>query len=474
MKDEKNMEEQRPNIIFIVVDAFRPENLGCYGYQRDTSPNIDRLAQRAVLFENCYACSNATDPTFTSIFSGKYPISHGIIHHGPKVTDKEEERFYQSDIKLLAEILKSNGYTTIGIDWLSRWHKRGFDYYWSDEEGKDIRTENIFNKMLKKLPVSLHNFLFKIIRKRRLFLPDHEGGNFTKIAIDKIDKVKDAKLPFFVLIHYWDTHVPFRIPHEYFEKFNTIPKKTKIKDLLNKIKNKEWRDYVHKALVGPMFTYVEEFNSMYDATINYVDFQIGRIIEFLKSSGLEENTLLIITGDHGTAIGKHIPFFDHHGIFEETIRVPLIIKYGSRFPQKRISSIIQQIDIIPTVLELLGIDSEKYEFNGYSLFSAIKTGSEIKREYAYISDANGGRFAILDGRLGGRGRYKYIFSKDEESAKCNYCDEIHEGETEVLFDLEKDPDETQNVLEKNTDIVTGLKKELFGWLENSKYADISH
>lgn len=172
------MKKQKPNIIFIVSDALRADHLGCYGYHKNTSPNIDKLAREGVLFEKCYPISTNTDPSFTSIFSGKYPASHGIIHHGFKVTPEEEESFYRSDTKMLAEILKSNGYTTIGIDWLGRWHKTGFDYYWGSEEGG--AKESIFNKIIKKLPVSLHDFLYKIIDKAGLFVPDNDAGIFTK------------------------------------------------------------------------------------------------------------------------------------------------------------------------------------------------------------------------------------------------------------------------------------------------------
>lgn len=381
------MKETKPNIVFIVIDALRAKNLGCYGYHRNTTPNIDKLAKEGILFENCYTCSTSTDPSFTTIFSGKYPSSHGIMHHGPNVTDEEEERLYSSDTKMLAEVLRSNGYTTIGIDWLGRWHKAGFDYYWGEEEGKTIR-ESIVNKMVKKLPTPLHNFLFKIIRKRRLFLPDHEGGNFTRIAIEKI---KDSNSPFFILIHYWDTHTPFRIPYEYFEKFDNLPKRVKIKDILKKIEDKKRRDFTHKAIIGPMYNYMEEFIAAYDAAVNYVDFQIGKIVEFLRSSGLEESTLLIITADHGELLGEHYPFFDHCGLSEEVIHVPLIVKYGDHLPSKKINSLVQHVDIMPTVLEFLGINLEKHKFDGHSLCPEIKKGLKIERKHAYTADARTGK-----------------------------------------------------------------------------------
>ena len=100
------MVKRRPNIVFIVSDAFFSGRLRCYGHHRDTSPNIDKLAEEGILFENCYSCSTDTDPSFTSLFSGRYPITNGIIHHGSMITDEEKGVFRRSGTKMLAEILK--------------------------------------------------------------------------------------------------------------------------------------------------------------------------------------------------------------------------------------------------------------------------------------------------------------------------------------------------------------------------------
>ena len=108
------------NAIIIVVDALRARNLSCYGYSMKTSPNIDELAKEGVLFEDAYCCINTTDPSLTTIFSGKHPSSHGILSHGVQITTEEVREFNKTGTILLPEILKSQGYTTIAIDWLGR------------------------------------------------------------------------------------------------------------------------------------------------------------------------------------------------------------------------------------------------------------------------------------------------------------------------------------------------------------------
>lgn len=118
-----------PNILFIIIDALRVKNLSCYGYEKEVSPNIDDLATQGILFADVYSCINTTDPSLTTIFSGRYPLSHGILGHGARVTVEEINQFNSFGIQLLPEILKSHGYTTLAVDWLGRWHKRGYDYY---------------------------------------------------------------------------------------------------------------------------------------------------------------------------------------------------------------------------------------------------------------------------------------------------------------------------------------------------------
>ena len=117
-----------PNILFILSDALRARNLQCYGYARNVSPNIDTLAKSGVLLSQAFSCATVTDPSLTTIFSGRYQRAHGIMKHG--INRKEDiEKFNEGGTRLLPEILKSRNYTTLAVDWLGRWHKRGYDCY---------------------------------------------------------------------------------------------------------------------------------------------------------------------------------------------------------------------------------------------------------------------------------------------------------------------------------------------------------
>ena len=118
------MKKSKPNIILIVIDALRARNLGCYGMSGNPSPNIDQVARNSILFDGVYSCWNTTDQSLTSILSGKYPRSHGIMNHGDKVKPAEIDTLHKTNTKLLAQILKQASYNTMAVDWMGRWFKQ--------------------------------------------------------------------------------------------------------------------------------------------------------------------------------------------------------------------------------------------------------------------------------------------------------------------------------------------------------------
>src|SRR3989338_1795904 len=144
-----------PNIVFILVDALRASSLGCYGYPRTTSPVMDKLGHHGIVFERAFCTVNATDPSLTTLFSGLYPRSHGIVHHGDQILQKEIDFFSSQEIKLLPEILHDQGYATFGLDWLGRWHRSGYDYYAGfsvDRAGRKKTIKN-FSSFFEKMCV---------------------------------------------------------------------------------------------------------------------------------------------------------------------------------------------------------------------------------------------------------------------------------------------------------------------------------
>ncbi len=316
------------------MDALRAQNLSCYGYSKPTSPNIDLMANRGVLFENAYSCTDNTDPSFTSIFSGKYPISHGIIHQA-EISEKEIQDFSSTQTKLIQQILKSMGYFTLGIDWLGRWHKKGYNFYGISEAGPTNRTSfiNRAEKHANKLPYSIRSIITwtrKLIGQSQS--RKQEARSLTNLAVNLLKKLREKK--FFLLVHYWDVHTPFdTIPDSYVNKFYERKSNKTVKEMLKKIEHPVWRDKVKRYHLKGI-KYIDEIAAKYDGAINFVDHEICRLINFLKDEGIYDRTLIVLTGDHGDNHMRDDIFVGHYGLYDKVIHIPLILA-GAELPPSR-------------------------------------------------------------------------------------------------------------------------------------------
>jgi arylsulfatase A-like enzyme len=389
-----------PNIVFIVIDAFRPDHMSLFGYKKETDRNLKRIAKDSVLFRNQFSVANGTAPAVTTILSGLLPSTHGVYHQFPYT--KEEE--YESAGRIpfwFPSFLKEKGYETFALDWLEEWFMKGFDYY------KESEVE---------LP--------------GLFAP-------TKMTIDlAISKIKDAKKPFFAFMHLWDTHFPF--PNTSFKGSGT----DNSMKILAGIKDEKLKEYVKKKMDAAKLYSIEDIAGKYDETIRIVDDQIGRLYDFLKQDKLLDNTILVILGDHGDIICEHGIYFSTCGLFDGAIRAPLIIKLPG-IEGREIGDMVQNTDIVPTILEFVG---EKKELDGISLLPLIKEGKRVRNEIMlFDAMANDVRAVRTYDR-------KLIIAKDNF---CNLCKTSHHHGTEE-YDLAKDPEEKKNVFSGKSDLLKYL------------------
>ena len=414
-----------------------------------TSPNIDNLAKEGVLFEDAYCCINTTDPSLTTIFSGKYPTSHGIINHGPKITEEEIREFNRKGIILLPEILKLRGYTTVAIDWLRRWHRRGYVHY------------GVINYKYPTFPFLFLRKLFPFLRKKRsskLRKPTEDAKIITDQAIDVIRKNRKKK--FFLFIHYWDAHTGYIPPKGYVKRY--LQKKDDegqtIEEVLDQLGNSEWRSYIRYCVKGAKRT--NEVIARYDGAIAFVDHEIGRLIEALEEHGILEQTLIILTSDHGESLTDHGIYFSHHGLYDETIHVPLIFRYQGLPKNKRVKGFVQHVDIVPTILDILGIE---VDFDGKSLIPLIYDETKELRSFVYVEEAHTQRKRAIR-----TSEYKYIHALSEEGAICRWCERVHGG-IEELYDLNKDPREIKNIVIEQPIVANALKKQLSDWIKHLEY-----
>ena len=418
------------NIIIIVVDALRAKNLGCYGYPIDTSPNIDKLSQESVLFKQAYACSSRTDPSFTSIATGLYPTAHGITGHANRV--KEGDAKNVSKIKFLAEALQEKGYKTYGLDFLSRWHKKGFDYYLGLEgspkakrsraidflrETFNIKPGTPQQKILSKTP--LYRLFLKMLFNKRS-TPYLAADKLVDKAIEILTQGPEKK---FVFLHFWDTHRPYWPPDKHLDALKDADYSKVNPNLERPLKQ------ARKTICSPLGKFffdqmsygkktVEDLVRAYDASIKFVDEEIGRLL-----GQVTEDDLVILTADHGESLWEHNIYFGHEGLYDQVLHIPFMIK-GPEIKSEVVSdSFIQPPDIMPTVLDLVN-SGDLPSFSRDKCFAIDDT--EVRRE-ATVFDK----------------KYKLIVSLDQ-NFRCEFCGQKHTLDQE-LYDLANDPEQLQNI-----------------------------
>jgi arylsulfatase A-like enzyme len=450
---------QRPNIIFIIADAVRARNLTCYGYPKPTSTSIEKWAKQGVLFENAFSCTSATDSSLTSIFSGKYPVSHGIISHGDQISTREIRELRATGTTFLPEMAKQWGYVTIAVDWLGRWHKRGYDWY-----NGVSNQDSILAKIRSKVPNSLgqitRQLMYRFNISKAINTNKKDAEAVTNQAIDLIRKHRNQK--FFLFIHYWDAHTPYNPPKGWAEKFYTEKSGyPKIEALLNEIRNPEWRRYLKRS-IGNAKTAAEVI-AKYDAAIAFMDHQVGRLTEFIDEQGLSNETLIVLTSDHGESLTEHGIYFAHHGLYDVNVHVPLIMTYPGVFPKgKRIDCLIQHVDILPTILHILG-DNGQPTIDGKSLIPVIMGEVEQICSAVLLEEAYTQRKRAIRTE-----NFKYIYALSKTKAVCRHCGKMH-GDLEELYDLNNDPEEIRNIAEDDFATKETLRSQLLNWIRNLKY-----
>lgn len=468
---------EQPNILFILIDALRAQNLGCYGYSKPVSPNIDQLAKEGVLFKNAFSCTITTYPSLTSIFSGEYPLTHGVKTIQPTVLSRQNiESLHTRGTVFLPELLKSESYTTMAVDWLGRWLKRGYDYYSGVTAPKGLKTfrllkelalEPIRAKPMRRVKAfidkwNLYNtFATKFTASAKFTakaktIPIRHAGAMTQKAINLMRRCNGNK--FFLFIHYWDTHTPYTPPGPYTEKFLKYEYEDDqpIEKLLKSLTpSGSW--FMQKRLPEGIQS-VKEVLARYDGAVAYVDREISKLVKTLEELGISDNTLVIVTSDHGESLTEHEIHFAHHGLYETTTHVPLIFRY-SGFPKTTIESLVQHSDVTPTILDMLGIDSSSLELDGKSALPLIYGKVDKIRNAVLLEEDDVERKRAIRTE-----RYKYITALSKEDAMCRECRRVHGG-VEELYDLKVDSEENHSLIEEKESEAKILKQELSDWVQ---------
>ncbi len=403
-------QDPRLNVILIVVDALRADHLGCYGYSANTTPVIDALAKNALVGTRVYSQSNWTGAAMASMMTGTYPAVHKIA----KSPDDGLDRFsvLPKTLRIIPEVLRDRGYYTAAVTscgWVSP--VSGYGKGFAD---------------------------FQLV-----------GRNDEVIVGKAIEILRTHPSPFFLYLHLLDTHDYFDLHKDYrpFSGRRFTLSKT-MEALAQKPRGDifGWLGTPQKKdkLTSEDVAYLVD---RYDSFLNRADRLVGELVGFLREQKTLDNTLVILSADHGENFSEHEKFV-HNGdsVYNETLHVPLIISNPVLFPeQKRVERLAEELDIFPTILGLLGIKdaalAQTRQLQGDSLLAAVEDKA------VWSENGSQDRMKILVEN------WSLIVNRSTGQA--------------ALYDLSTDPRETRNLARSNPQVVGRLEQLLLRKIRES-------
>ena len=437
---QKNI--KKPNVLLLYMDDLRPE-LKSYGATHIYSPNIDRLSKKGVQFDKAYANVAVCGASRASMLTGIYPGKNYFIDYKTR-TDIEKK-----DIVSLPKHLKNNGYTTISNgkiyhflddkwnDWDEVWRPYAFEgpkeikpIDWWESLWKDYQTKE--NKELENLTGKGPAFEKAVVDDSILI-----DGLLTNKVIRDIKRLKNESSPFFLTAGFISNHLPFIAPKRFWDMYDYESIKLPKNDIppLNSpsISISNNSELINGYLGIPKKGDLSEDLSKklkhgYYATVSYVDYLVGKIIITLEEEELLKNTIIIFVSDHGFNLKEHSQWgkYTSHRI---SGRVPLIIYDPKTKSSINSNSLVELVDIYPTVLDLLGLESPDHELEGKSLVNILKDPMYENKSHVFMKNAKGYTIKTTDFSY-----TEYLKLKDNRPLIGN-----------MLFDHNNDKDETINL-----------------------------
>jgi arylsulfatase A-like enzyme len=407
----------RPNVILVSLDTLRADHSPTYGYRRPTTPRIDEVARRATVFDRCYTEASHTLPAHATLLTGLYPETHGVIAS----TDSLSE-----STATLAEQLREAGYRTAAFVNCGFLHPRyGLD-----------RGFEVYDY--------LHDRHRYYVRDR--LRTGRSATETNRSIMQWLEGAPDE--PFFLFLHYYDVHSdwgdrPYDAPPRFLERFASeqppgfLPGKgdESASLYLARVNDTDAR-WGERELA--------HLRSLYDAGVAYTDEEVGRLLALLQMKGLLARSLVILVSDHGEEFQEHGKLL-HTQVYEELVRVPLVVAFPAadrrQAGPRRVAALAQLGDLMPTILDYLGLDPPA-GLQGMSLLPPLR-GEGPGRPLAYFRNQDGSQYGVGDGR------FKLVWHQDPVVVE--------------LFDLAEDPNETVDLAGTRGDEALRLLGELERW-----------
>jgi len=415
----KKEDQEKMNVVFILIDTLRADHVGAYGYERNTTPNIDSFADENILFLNARSQASCTFPSVNSFITSRYPY-HFINNQDQTFINIDQAGKYKytylgipDNIISLPEILKQEGYNTHAITAspIVKSKPLNKERFGSFAKGYDTFDEECFNKEAECL------------NKKAFEILENEKGN-----------------PFFLYIHYMEPHGPYNPPEDFKKIYSDREydgQFQEVNDRNPKLLEKMYREDRLDEITEKETQFLIDG---YEDEIAYFDSQFRIFMQKIEKMGISNNTMIIIASDHGEEFLEHDRASHCHTVYDPVIKVPLIMKIPEVEDIRR-DKLVQNLDIVPTILDYLDIDYKDYNFDGKSLRPMIEDDVNIN-EYGYASQ---NEFRSINSN-------KYMFIKDIVSNSSE------------LYDLKNDPEEQEDLSETRTKISTRMQTDLYTWL----------
>lgn len=442
------------NLILISLTNTRADHLGAYGYGRKTSPNLDKLAGKGLVFKNAFTHASWTLPTSISLFTSTYPFTHGMMN-------REQTELLPASTPTFIDVLKTNGFVTAAF-------VGNRDY--SAKFGHTARFDVVFDVGINKSQEDWHSY--GVLQ------------NTLPPAREWLRQNRDRK--FVLLVHGYDTHCPFAVPKKdtrfdpeykgtldftkcYWTFQKTRPVKVRAKtghyDDVYLLKTKATEGQSYDVQFYPED--VKHMIALYDSEIFNADAQIGQLLEDVAALGLEERTIVVFYADHGDMFGKHGRFMRGGPLrgtfYDDVLHIPLII-YHPKLRAQAVEGLAQLIDLGPTLLDFLGCESPR-SFRGKTLRPLITEKTAVNRHVfagSAFTPSERNPFFQHD---------SIIYAVRDERWKLIYerlSFSVGAQDSFELYDLKSDPEELVNVAERNPEALARLKGALVSWLTEIK------
>lgn len=375
MMQSQALADTSKNVLLITVDTLRADHLGCYGYKRNTSPQLDALAKRSVIFSRAFTQGGWTKPAMASVMLSLYPFNHGVFSGSTKLPP---------EIPTLAQVLDKSGYTSIAIQTNPFLQKgqgfaAGFDSYHFEADATADRVVNLF---IEHIP---------------------------------------PQAPWFAYLHFMDPHLPYKSPSGKFVD-------SAYTGLLSSSETLNHR-FIRRQIPNLSPQDKQFLIDRYDEEIAFFDTHFGRMVDWLKSRALLDQTIIIIISDHGEEFFEHGGFEHGHSLYNEILHVPFIY-YDSRLKPAVRSEVVRTLDVYPTLLDQLGIIAPPHVL-GANLGPALKGFAPLPELQAFSAGM----------RIGAR---------REALQDQNFKIINTEAGSPRFYDLKKDPGETNNLAKHPT------------------------